>query len=274
MIVKTMENILILTPVKDASGHLDTYFRLLDALTYDHARISLGFLESDSTDDTYHELEKRLPGLRSGFRSAGLWKKDFHFSLPEGKPRWALGIQQERRAVLARSRNHLLFRALEDEDWVLWLDSDLIDYPPDIIQRLLSTGKYIVHPNTVVRYGGNSFDRNAWRDKGRLHLHDLKHEGDLVRLDTVGGTMLFIKADLHREGLVFPPFYFGNQNPLIRTRNRITSLRDAVNSLDPGILAGKPVSGEIETEGLGIMAHEMGYECWGMPNLEILHKNS
>jgi hypothetical protein len=29
--------------------------------------------------------------------------------------------------------------------------------------------------------------------------------------------------------------------------------------------------GEIETEGLGIMAHDMGHECWGMPNLEVKH---
>ena len=30
--------------------------------------------------------------------------------------------------------------------------------------------------------------------------------------------------------------------------------------------------GEMETEGLGIMANDMGYDCWGMPNLEILHE--
>lgn len=32
-------------------------------------------------------------------------------------------------------------------------------------------------------------------------------------------------------------------------------------------------TGEIETEGLGMMAYDMGYECWGMPNLEIKHAN-
>ena len=30
-------------------------------------------------------------------------------------------------------------------------------------------------------------------------------------------------------------------------------------------------SGEVETEGLGLMAHDMGYECWGLPRLEIRH---
>ena len=33
-----------------------------------------------------------------------------------------------------------------------------------------------------------------------------------------------------------------------------------------------PEVGEIETEGLGIMAADMGLECWGLPLLEIRHR--
>jgi len=29
--------------------------------------------------------------------------------------------------------------------------------------------------------------------------------------------------------------------------------------------------GEIETEELGLIAADMGHQCWGMPNLEVLH---
>lgn len=58
----------------------------------------------------------------------------------------------------------------------------------------------------VLEYGGPTFDRNAWRDHGRVTLDGLRQEGDLVRLDA---------------------------------------------------------------EGLGIMAREMGLQCWGMPHLEI-----
>jgi peptide chain release factor subunit 1 len=28
----------------------------------------------------------------------------------------------------------------------------------------------------------------------------------------------------------------------------------------------------VETEGLGIMASDMGVQCWGLPELEILHR--
>jgi len=69
----------------------------------------------------------------------------------------------------------------------LSLDVDVIEYPPDIIETLLATGKEIVHPNCVCKYGGKSFDLNAWGDQCKLHQHDLKGEGALVQLDAVGG---------------------------------------------------------------------------------------
>jgi len=68
-------------------------------------------------------------------------------------------------------------------------------------------------------------------------------------LDTVGGTVLLIRADLHRDGLIFPAFPYGKENPKIR--------RD---------------QDELETEGLGIMARDMGQTCWGMPHLEVVHR--
>ncbi len=243
--------VLILTPLKNASKNLDRYFDLLEKIKYPKKRISIAFLESDSSDGTYENLQQRLPALKKIYRKATLWKKDFNFQIPDGQPRYWEPIQYERRSVLARSRNQLLFRALQDEEWVLWLDSDLLEYPAAIIDILLSKKKEILHPNCVLDYGGRSFDLNAWRDKGKLHMHDLRAEGDLVPLDSVGGTMLWVKADLHRDGLIFPAFPYGLENPRIRYDNLW--------------------KGELETEGFAILANDMGVTCWGMPNLEIRH---
>ncbi|BCM92722.1 hypothetical protein IAD21_04604 [Abditibacteriota bacterium] len=259
------QKILILTTVKDAHRFLDSYFLGIHQLSYPHELISLGLLEGDSTDGTFEALEARLPQLQKEFAAVGLWKKDFAFQIPEGTPRWASHIQLQRRSILAKSRNHLLFRALDEEDWVLWLDVDVIKYPADIIERLLATGKEIIHPNCVREYGGKSFDLNAWRDQGKLHLHDLKGEGDLVPLHAVGGTMLLIKADVHREGLIFPTFLYGKRNPLIRPSNKMVGITSIKRR------SRQEHYGEVETEGLGMMAYDMGYECWGMPNLEIKH---
>ena len=271
--MNSQKKVLILTPVKDAKKHLPLYLELLDNLSYPKSCISLGFLEGDSQDDTLGYLQHQLSALNTRFRKATMWKKDYGFHIPAGMYRWTSSIQLKRRAILAKSRNYLLSKALQDEDWVLWMDVDLIEYPADIIEQLLATKKEIVHPNTVKHYGGKSYDQNAWSHKGKYLLHDLKGQGPLVKIHGVGGTMLLVKADIHREGLVFPPFLFGHRSSLIRDNNFLFKEEDLIGIFGlEGVITGQ-FQGEIETEGLGIMAYEMGYECWGMPNLEILHAN-
>jgi hypothetical protein len=247
-------SVLILTPMKSASRFLDTYFAGLEKLDYPHDLLSLGILEGDSLDATFEAVRRKLEHACKGFRRKVLVKKDFGFMLPREAHRHANVFQEQRRAVLARARNHLLFRALLDEDWVLWLDVDVIEYPADIIQQLTAVDRDIVHPNCVCEYGKVSFDLNAWTDGGRKHLHDLRGQG-IVRLQSVGGTMLLVRADRHRDGLIFPPFFYGARSRWVR---------------DPHPLRGSNV-GEIETEGLAIMAKDMGIECWGLPDLEIRH---
>jgi peptide chain release factor subunit 1 len=256
MIMKTFrESVLILTPVKNAASYLPQYFRLLDRLSYPSRLISLGFLESDSSDGTYRRLAARKRHLEKVFNRVSLWRRNFNFTIPDGIPRWEPGWQIPRRRILAKSRNHLLFRSLREEDWVLWLDVDVIDYPSDMIETLLDTERDIVHPHCVVEYGGKTFDLNAWRDHGTQRMEDLRGNADLVRLDAVGGTVLLVRADIHRDGLIFPPYFYGQANQAARRPHPL--LGDA--------------AGEIETEGLGLMAKDMGYQCWGMPNYEVKH---
>jgi len=249
------EKVLILTPVKNASAHLDRYFECLAQLDYPRELISLGLLEGDSRDGTYEKLQALLPSLRQRYARVMLWKKDYGLQTPAGLRRWSPVFQIPRRQILARVRNHLLFRSLADEAWVLWLDVDVIEYPSSLLRTLIATEREIVHPHCVQTYGGPTFDLNAWCDQGRVHMDDLRGGADLVRLDTVGGTVLLVRADLHRDGLIFPPFLYGRAHPAVRR---------------PGPW-GEGNSGEIETEGFGLMAADMGYRCWGMPNLEVLH---
>ncbi len=245
--------ILLLTPMKTTARYLDQYFAGLASLSYPHGKLSLGILAGDCEDDTVAQLRTRMARL-DDFARVMLIERDFGFKIPAGVPRWTPGLQPARRATLARARNHLLFGALADEDWVLWLDADVISYPADIMEQLLAVKRDIVQPNCVIMPGGPSFDQNAWSDGGAAHLSDRRGE-KLVRLTSVGGTMLLVKGDLHRDGLVFPPFFYGGRSPFVR---------------DPHPLRGACL-GEIETEGLAIMAKDMGVECWGLPDLEIIH---
>jgi len=65
----------------------------------------------------------------------------------------------------------------------------------------------------------------------RVGMSNLRGANGPVRIDPVGGTTLPARADLHRDGLIFPPFPYSRENPKIR---------------DSRPVWGK---GEIETEG-------------------------
>ncbi len=249
------ERVLILTPIKDAADCLESYCRLLNQLTYPPELLSVGLLESDSRDGSFEVFQAGLSRIQGKRSRARIWKRNFGFQLPAGVARWAPPFQIPRRTVISKSRNHLLSRALDDEDWVLWIDVDVIESPPDIIETFLATGRDLVHPHCLHEHRDETFDLNAWRDGGRLHLGDLKDEGELVRLDAVGGTMLWVKADLHRDGLNFPAFPYGTENRAIR---------------NPGAYG---VRGELDTEGLGMLALDMGVQPWGLPNVVIRHRD-
>ncbi|HAI70378.1 MAG TPA: hypothetical protein DCM38_13200 [Gammaproteobacteria bacterium] len=249
--------ILILTPVKDAEHFLPSYFNRLRKLSYPHDCLSVAFLESDSVDNTHAQIQDKLPELQSEFAKAGLFKLDFNYH--SDLPRWEPSQQFKRRSILAKSRNHLLSQALESEQWVLWIDADVTSWPDDVIEQLLDAQKDIVVPHCVTE-SGKTFDLNTFKLKqgaekwdwspyildgilqppvgyGRLYLSELRHH-ERIQVDAVGGTMLLIRANLHREGLIFPPYSYKHF---------------------------------IETEGLAVMAKDMGYSCWGLPNLEIVH---
>jgi peptide chain release factor subunit 1 len=252
--VNAVPRVLVLTPVKDASAHLPRYAELLEALDWPRAQLTLGMLEGDSRDGTWAQLEALRPRLKARFADVRLFHHNYGSAVPPGVPRWTAAVQLDRRRILARARNRLLMSALGDEDWVLWIDVDMIDCPADLIGQLLATGFDIVTPHAVQCPGGKSFDLNSWAAGGTVHLHDRRGAG-AIRLDAVGGTMLLVRADLHRDGLVFPPFPYGLGNSRVRAK------------------AGAWGAGEIETEGLGIMASDMGLQCWGLPDLEVLHKD-
>ncbi|MCX5315199.1 glycosyltransferase [Streptomyces sp. NBC_00154] len=250
--------VLVLTPLKDAAAFLPGYLDSLRSLDYPREAISLGLLEGDSKDTTPELLQQVLPGLEAEYRRVTLVRRDFGLQL--AGPRWEPGIQRRRRSVLAKVRNHLLSRALLDEEWVLWLDVDVTGYPADLVQRLLGARKGIVVPHCATAPGGPTYDLNTFalqpragtlnwsqwlRDGilqppkgfGRRYLDELRGQG-LVRVDSVGGTALLVRADLHRDGLIFPSF---------------------------------PYQHLIETEGLAAMARDMGTACWALPDLEVVH---
>ena len=249
-------SVLVLTPVKDAARHAAGYVDRILSLDHPLDHLSVGVLVSDSTDGTEAAFARELPRLENVGIDTTLLRRDFGYRIPDGLPRWDQSVQLARRTILARSRNHLLFAALRDHDWVLWLDVDVISFPRDVLATLLAVQADIVQPDCTREPGGPSFDRNAWTDLGQWHLDDYRGRGP-IELHAVGGTMLLVRADRHRDGLVWPSWRHGIANERART--------------DPNSL-GRRELGEVESEGLGMLAHDMGIGCIGLPDVEIIHE--
>jgi glycosyltransferase involved in cell wall biosynthesis len=260
------DTLLVLTPVSNSQRFFDHYFRLLCSLTYPHPLISIALGEDSSTDGTYEYAQALADQYRPFFRSIDVYQLD-----PPKMPRIPYGsrhrkeLQGPRRGHMAMSRNQLLLRAMEDQDWVLWLDVDMLYYPCSIVEHLLSSRKPVVVPNCLMssqrwdRY--TIYDKNTWREtkaskrllreapRGllqvegygptkRKYLAEIVDEGLSVPLDGVGGCVLLVKGEKHRDGLVFPPFVFNHH---------------------------------IETEGLAKMATEMNISIAGLPFVNTVH---
>lgn len=152
----------ILTPMRNAIEHIWHYFHLLDQLTYPPELLHLGLLVSDTpSDGTYaraleladeRQYSRKYRGKRWG--KISVFQKDFAKEQAEdeagqggyegenvGAERHAYEAQVGRRKLLAKSRTWLLTSALSPEvDHVLWLDVDLVDYEPQMVERLLAYG--------------------------------------------------------------------------------------------------------------------------------------
>ncbi|ORZ04955.1 Anp1-domain-containing protein [Absidia repens] len=277
---RRLDHVLILTPFKESAQHIDRYFENVDKLTYPHDHISLGFLVSDSQDGTIEKLQQRSKQYMNDdqqhpwqkFHRINIFQKDFAYELASNEDRHAFSVQVKRRQIMAKSRNTLLSAALTPEiDWVLWLDGDVVDSPPSLLEELMGLDKDMVVPNcywhSYNEEGG--YDRNNWQETKeswelqaslkpsdvlvegykelithRKLLLDMRFENGqtdlfhMVPLDAVGGTCTLVKAKVHRDGAIFPSFPFQHQ---------------------------------VETEGMAKMAKALGYEIFGLPNYLVYH---
>lgn len=273
------ERVLILTPL---ARFYPEYWKNLLAISYPHQHIDLGFIVPKSREGNaaLSKLEDAVRRVQTGkkadrFHGVTILRQDFETpTLQNEKDRHALSAQKARRAAMARARNSLVFTTIGTEtSWVFWLDSDIVETPPSIIQDLAFHNRAVIVPNCFQRYKDNGkesirpYDYNSWHDSEialemakkmgkdevifegyqematyRLLMAKQHEPGKSIHeetpLDGVGGTALLVKAEVHRDGAMFPPFAFYNL---------------------------------IETEGFAKMARRLGYELFGLPNYLVNH---
>jgi GT2 family glycosyltransferase len=257
-------NVALFIPVRNGSATLEDNFNQILRLSYPLDRIRIVYCEGDSTDDTVAIIHRLMDEHRHRFRGIDL----IHLATGQtiGRHnRWKSKLQRKRRAAIAAVRNTLIRNGLkQDDEWVLWLDSDVVEFAPDTLGRLLAAGRKIVVPDCVQEFDGKSFDLNTFMAlpgaprrirykhmRGglhqppanywyRRHLHDLRYM-DAVEVDGVGGTMLLVHASVHRAGLMFPEL---------------------------------PYRDLIETEAFGIAARALGVRALALPSVQIRHAPS
>ncbi|KFY82338.1 hypothetical protein V500_10611 [Pseudogymnoascus sp. VKM F-4518 (FW-2643)] len=283
--IENRETILILTPLaRFYQGYWDNLLKL----NYPHELITLGFIipknrEGNAATAALQEqiTKTQTVGPESKrFASIIIERQDFPPPLTsqDEAERHKLENQKIRRAAMSRARNSLLFTTLgPSTSWVLWLDADIIETPPSLIQDLALHDKPIIVPNCFQRFinpdtkkpDERPYDYNSWQDSEQaqqlaskmgpddilvegypemptyraLMAYQFKEGEDInteMALDGVGGTALLVKADVHRDGAMFPPFAFYHL---------------------------------IETEGFAKMARRLGWFSYGLPNYKIYHYN-
>lgn len=143
---------MILTPLRNAAGHLPQHFDLIAQLTYPHDLIDLAFLVGDSDDDTLAVLGVELDRLQNSpraFRSAKIVEKNTGAIVgQEVADRHGWKAQAPRRIAMARARNYLLTTALQPEhSWVYWRDVDIQESPSRIIEDFIAHDRDILVPN-------------------------------------------------------------------------------------------------------------------------------
>ncbi|MBE7180311.1 MAG: hypothetical protein INR71_03720, partial [Terriglobus roseus] len=137
---------------------------------YPHELIDLGFLVGDTRDDTLAVLGKHLERLQAGdapFRGAAVVQKDFNVTLSQDvEDRHGFEAQGPRRRAMGRARNYLLSTTLRPEhSWVFWLDVDVVESPPSIVQDFAAHDRDVLVPN-------------IW-----FHRWEKNKEGEMVHID-------------------------------------------------------------------------------------------
>ncbi|KAL2868149.1 Anp1-domain-containing protein [Aspergillus lucknowensis] len=280
------ERVLILSPL---ARFYQEYWDNVEKLTYPHELISLGFIipHTKEGDAAASALEKAISKTQTSgpvhnrFASISILRQDFDPPLQsqDEKERHKMSNQKARRESMSRARNSLMFTTLgPSTSWVLWLDSDVVETPPTLIQDLTSHNRPVIVPNCYQRYYNTEtkkqdvrpYDYNSWIDSSTAqsladsmgpdeillegyaelptyrslmaYMADTKNPNPkrVIDLDGVGGTALMVKADVHRDGAMFPAFPFYHL---------------------------------VETEGFAKMAKRLGYSVHGLPDYFVYHYN-
>lgn len=120
-----------------------------------------------------------------------------------------------RQAAMAALRQSMIERYLKNEQWVFWVDADIVDYPPNLLDELIARAEGGIAAPLVIMEGdvrapafpsgfgpGRFYDIGGFVEEGRWARFAepyFNQPGPVYRLDSVGSCYL-VNADLYRWG--------------------------------------------------------------------------
>lgn len=198
-------------------------------------------------------------------------------------------FQRLRRRLIAKSRNFLLLNVLQDEQYTLFVDTDIVsfEHPERIISTFINSHKDIIVPR-ITKGENHDYDKNSWRGERtkptqeELDLMDQNkwNEWDYVPYDTDNiwhfatymndvddeqskhkdDYQYIVPLDSVGGAVLFAKSIVYKQGAIFPTSNIVGTSWDRSEGYDG-----------IETEGLCYLARPLGYSCWGMPNVVAHH---
>jgi glycosyltransferase involved in cell wall biosynthesis len=159
------KRILIGVPVKNCAQYLERFaYQLAYQEYFDHANITVVFLENDSDDNSYEECQKAASILIANRYKATVLKHDFGFKCPHTS-RHRPEVQGTRLKCIAAARQMIVDKFLEGHDYVCWLDADFETIPPYTLARLAASGRDITIPVYYTQVGETQhiYDGTSYR---------------------------------------------------------------------------------------------------------------
>ncbi|KAI0453352.1 Anp1-domain-containing protein [Xylaria acuta] len=234
------------------------FLDLLVSTNLDFTKVTLGLMTSSREEyDRAVRATERFP-----FARVALYFREEQGPKMAYADRHKPHVQRQRRARVASLRNYLMLRTLRDERHLVWVDPDIVEMSPGIVQTMVGHAEKHrgagVMTALCTQTRAHNYDKSAWafRRRGavdgpasdddgddgnkttttttattmldimgpvaddqlsaavqqlserRVYVNELienTHDDDLLHVDSVGATILYIRAHLVRQGITFPP---------------------------------------------------------------------
>lgn len=219
--------------LKKPARSFDDFASLLNSTQLDFGTTSLGLLTSSEAE--YHRFIAAAQ-LRGLARFTAILHPDSPSDAASRLHRQDPQYQAQRRGEIAQLRNYLMLQTLRDEEHIVWLDADVFYLDDGMVQAMIryANARADVGMVTARCVQGNNpnYDLNAWTgtrdgpagwELADAQLADAEHDAlgqrwvvdlikdtsdaDLVPLNAVGATILYMRAALIWQGLSFPHQY-------------------------------------------------------------------